>query len=60
MKKIGFIAAAVLFVSAFGMNVMGQVPATIAPAKVAWIDTSAFDDDKTGIQKVHQRVQSAF
>lgn len=51
MKKIGFIAAAVLFVSAFGMNVIGQVPAAIAPAKVAWIDTSAFDDEKTGIQK---------
>jgi len=51
MKKIGFIAVAVLFVSAFGMNVIGQVPAAIAPAKVAWIDTSAFDDEKTGIQK---------
>ena len=51
MKKIGFIAVAVLFVSAFGMNIIGQVPAAIAPAKVAWIDTSAFDDEKTGIQK---------
>ena len=51
MKKIGFFAAAVLFVSAFGMNVVGQVPAAPTPAKVAWIDTSAFDDEKTGIAK---------
>ncbi|MFL6468243.1 MAG: OmpH family outer membrane protein [Pyrinomonadaceae bacterium] len=52
MKKFGFIAVAVLFLSAFGMNVIGQTaPATPVVAKVAWIDTSAFDDDKTGILK---------
>jgi Skp family chaperone for outer membrane proteins len=48
MKKFGFIAAAFLFVFAFGATAFGQAqPST----KIGWIDTGAFSDEKTGIVK---------
>lgn len=51
MRKLGFFAAALVFLSAFGMNAQAQANPASGPVKVAWIDTSAFDDEKTGILK---------
>jgi Skp family chaperone for outer membrane proteins len=48
MKKISLIALSAVFVTMAAVSAFAQVP---AGAKIGWINTGAFDDDKDGIKK---------
>lgn len=51
MKKITSLAVSFIFAAVFAVSAFAQAGAQPAPAKIGWIDTGAFADDKAGITK---------
>jgi Skp family chaperone for outer membrane proteins len=64
MKRVSLLAVGLVFAAACGITASAQpagVPAQTAapiPGKVVWLDSSAFGDDKQGIQKYIQAQKS--
>ena len=62
MKKISLIATSLLFAAVFAVSAFGQAPAAgttaVAATKIGWIDTSAFGDDKAGVNKYNNALKA--
>ena len=64
MKRVSLLALGLVFAAAFALSASAQpagVPVQTAapiPGKVVWLDSSAFGDDKEGIQKYIQAQKS--
>ena len=62
MKKISLIATSLLFAVVFAVSAFGQAPAAgttgVAATKIGWIDTSAFGDDKAGVNKYNNALKA--
>jgi Skp family chaperone for outer membrane proteins len=54
MKKIGTIAVSVIFTAIFAVSSLAQT----APAKIGWIDTGMFDDEKEGVTKYNNALKA--
>ena len=51
MKRISLLVLSFVFLSALGATAFAQGGAQPAAARIGWLDTGMFDDDKDGIKK---------
>jgi Skp family chaperone for outer membrane proteins len=63
MKRLSLLALGLVFAAALAATASAQpggaaAAAALAPGKVVWLDSGAFDDDKEGIQKYIQAKKS--
>lgn len=59
MKKISLFAISLFVVAVFAVSAFGQAPAAQSGAtKIGWIDTSAFGDDKAGVNKYNNALKA--
>jgi len=58
MKRVSLLAMSLVFAAVFAGIATAQPGSAAAPAKIGWIDSSAFGDDKAGISKYIQAQKS--
>lgn len=51
MKRTISLAVSIVFAAVFAVSAFAQAGAQPAPAKIGWIDTQAFGDEKAGVTK---------
>jgi Skp family chaperone for outer membrane proteins len=58
MKRFSLIAACFIFTAVFSLSAFGQVPAATATGKIGLVNVNAFGDDKAGITKFRNALNS--
>lgn len=58
MKRFSLIAACFIFTAVFSISAFGQVPAATATGKIGLVNVNAFGDDKAGITKFRNALNS--
>ena len=58
MKRFSLIAACFIFTAVFSISAFGQVPAATTTGKIGLVNVNAFGDDKAGITKFRNALNS--